>query len=253
MKRDSSRESSAHIFALFLGASNVVVDKQAQKIVVHDPELINRIVTVLRLKTGRTIVLFDTHYSYTCELTEITKKILQCTMVIHQEVIQQLPKIDLLLPVLERDALEDTVYMATVYGVNSIQLVATEKSRRALTEKDYLRLQKISVAAAEQSKQFLLPTIKPVITLENFLDNHMARYTNSVAWWSDISGKKVLQELAQKKSENSHLVTLGPEGDYTPEEKELLKKQFTPVKLTNTILRAKDAATLLLGIFRVNY
>ncbi len=244
------KSGSAHEFALFVGNSKIVADRHAKKIVIHDSDTINRIVTILRLKVGRTIILFDHESAYSCTLAEITKKNIICAITSSHAATPQSPDLCLLLPVLEREALEDTVYMATVYGATTIQLVATEKSRRSLTEKDYLRLEKIAIAAAEQSKQFSLPKINQIITLENFLNDTPSTYNNSIKLWCDISGENILQELARQKSPNNYLVTLGPEGDYTPEEKVILQKHFTPVKLTNTILRAKDAASLLLGIIR---
>jgi 16S rRNA (uracil1498-N3)-methyltransferase len=245
------KTDNAHEFALFIGGSKYSVDQHAQKLIIQDTDLINRIVPVLRLKVGKTIILFDNTFSYNCMLAEITKKSVICTISSSNAVSITTPEINLLLPVLEREALEDSVYMATVYGVSSIQLVATEKSRRSLAEKDYLRLEKIAISAAEQSKQFCIPKINPIITLEVFLQKHISAYKQAIKLWCDISGKNILQELAQEKSEKNYLVTLGPEGDYTTQEKELLTKDFTPIKLTNTILRSRDAASLLLGIVRV--
>jgi 16S rRNA (uracil1498-N3)-methyltransferase len=244
------KSGNAHEFALFVGNSKIIVDDYAKKITLHDSDIINRIITVLRLKIGKNIILFDRTHAYSCTLSEINKKNIICAILSSSAITSQSPELHILLPVLEREALEDTVYMATVYGATAIQLIATEKSRHSLTEKDYLRLEKIAISAAEQSKQFFLPKINPIISLESFLHDKISAYNNYTKLWCDISGENILKQLAGKKSDNNYLVTLGPEGDFTPEEKIFLKKYFTPVKLTNSILRAKDAASLLLGIIR---
>src|SRR5690606_1805449 len=131
----------------------------------------------------------------------------------------------------------DVVYMATVYGVHTIQLITTQKSRKSVTEKDYSRLHKIAVAAAEQSKQFSLPIIKPLISLESFLGKNINSYQGAHRIWCDVEGNSILKVLETNQRGNSYLVTFGPEGDYTDSEKELLRTYFIPVRLTSTILR----------------
>ncbi len=243
------KQTGVHEFALFLNTQAFY--KQPDRLIVTDSDLINRITSVLRLKIGRRIILFDQEVAYSCVIMDISKKQISCTIIDHQSIKKMDEPLHILVPLLERDALEDVVYMATVYGVHTIQLITTQKSRKSVTEKDYSRLHKIAVAAAEQSKQFSLPIIKPLISLESFLGKNINSYQGAHRIWCDVAGNSILKVLETTQRGNSYLVTFGPEGDYTDSEKELLRTYFIPVRLTSTILRAKDAANLVMGIIRV--
>jgi 16S rRNA (uracil1498-N3)-methyltransferase len=163
--------------------------------------------------------------------------------------VPQLPQVAIVLPLLERDALEEVVYMATVYGVHDIHLVVTEKSRKILTEKEHARLHKIAIAAGEQSKQFFMPKIHVVSPLEDFIQKQS--YKSSLKLWCDISGESILKLKERSRSEDGYLLIWGPEGDFAHQEKEMLGKLFIPVKLANAVLRARDAAALIMGIIRL--
>lgn len=239
-------KSSSHIFALYVH-DNYTFNKQSQEITLTNHDIINRINTILRLKIGETIQLFDKKIVYTCVIQTITKKNIICAVTAQEGIKQIAPTVHIMLPILQREAFENVVYMATVYGVQKINLIITEKSRKSVTEKDIERLQKIAIAAAEQSKQFCIPEIIPAVTFENFM-HRVPEYTNYVKLACDIDGSPVLQAVQNKKF--NYLITFGPEGDFAQQEKELLHS-FTPVKLTTTVLRACDAANLIMGILRL--
>jgi len=251
------KNNQAHEFALFVDAKNISVNVQAHSLMLKDSDIINRIVTVLRLTVGEHVTLFDHKVAYGCTIDEITKKHIKLS-IRHQRLIElQPPVMDVVVPLLDREALEDVVYMATVYGARKVYLIATEKSRKQLTEKDLLRLHKISISAAEQSKQFCLPVINHVsnkshvLSVETFITQHAVEYKDSIKLWCDVTGTPVLEHLTKvAKPYNNYLVTFGPEGDFTHQEKEFLATMFTPIKLSNSILRAKDAASLIMGIVK---
>lgn len=245
------KNNESHEFALFVDSDSFFVNSQARTLMLKDLDAINRILTIVRLTVGENVILFDQKITYSCTIIETSKKNILLSLRNQQEVQLQLPVMDIVVPLLERDALEDVVYMATVYGVRKIYLIATDKSRKKLTEKDLFRLRKISISAAEQSKQFFLPTLEKIVTFEDFLTKDSASYSDSIKLWCDISGTPILEFLAKNsKSKNNYVITFGPEGDFTHQEKELLAKTFTPIKLSKNILRAKDAASLVMGIVR---
>lgn len=232
-----------HVFALYV--SHLVVRKQ--NVLITDDALLKRITHVLRLQPGEQITLFDTHSAYASVIQEISKKQVILRVTDKQQVLPVKPEITLLLPLLERDALEEVMYMATIYGVQTIQLMVTHKSRKSATEKDVQRLRNIAIAAAEQSKQFCLPDIVSPVTLEKSLTLISSESTRI---WCDIGGAKILDYLATAASTGFTCI-LGPEGDFTPEEKELVSMHFKAVKLTPHVLRARDAASLVLGVLRL--
>jgi 16S rRNA (uracil1498-N3)-methyltransferase len=117
------------------------------------------------------------------------------------------------------------------------------------SEKDYARAERIFIAAAEQSKQFVLPDMKPVCNLATAIAN----LGNEYRLFFDAAGKP-LPELASHvlvHKPASYACLFGPEGDLTPLEKEqILNKGFTFYRLTPSILRAQQAISVALGLLR---
>lgn len=245
------KQKDAHLFALFIDDNGYRLEQNSSVIGVVDPHLITRITSILRLKPTESLILFTHDIIYHCTLMSAHKKQIECKINNHAKINPLAPSLDIVVPILERDALEEVVYLATVHGVQNIHPVSTQKSRKVLTEKDYQRLRKIAIAAAEQSKQYRLPTIAPFYPLESFIEEHLAEYALSKKLWCDVAGEPLLKNKELVRSQNGYLVIWGPEGDFTLLEKEILQRFFIPVKLTNTVLRARDAACLIMGVLRL--
>src|SRR5204863_10150676 len=81
------------------------------------------------------------------------------------------PKITVFLPALKKDALETALYQLTVLGINHIQLYTSSKAyRESISPTFKERWQRIMIAAAEQSKQLVLPILSSPITFEKILE-----------------------------------------------------------------------------------
>src|SRR3989338_2097096 len=120
-------KDNKHQFALFYKELGLWKNKHAVQIC--DALLIHRIVTVLRLKPGDTLELFDTQQHTLGTLDSLGKK--ACIFTVHkwQENVPLRPEITFLLPLLKRDALDDALYFSCALGANKIQLMNTEKGR----------------------------------------------------------------------------------------------------------------------------
>ncbi len=67
-----------------------------------------------------------------------------------------MPEIRWCIPLIAKEAFEDIVYNFTAMGVASIQPLVTEKVKRSWGgDRERARLDRIMIAAAEQSKQFV--------------------------------------------------------------------------------------------------
>jgi 16S rRNA (uracil1498-N3)-methyltransferase len=252
MNRSIKDNEEKHEFALFVESLSVLVQsvRLQQDLVIHDETLFHRIKTVLRLVCGDTIVFFDHKISVRCMLAEFSgKKQIRC--VVHEKKIQAalLPQITFLLPVLKRDDFEQALYALTEVGVNTIQLVSTQKTRTAWSgQKELERAKRIIVSAAEQSKNFSFPELKAPVPLLTALD-----ISASVKIFFEpdgISAFSLTQQLREKQP--NHLVLLvGPEGDLSNEEKKMVvAERFLFCALTPTVLRAVQAAGLGAGLVR---
>jgi 16S rRNA (uracil1498-N3)-methyltransferase len=156
------------------------------------------------------------------------------------------------LPLLKKDDFETALYSLVELGTTTIQLIATQKTQRSWAgEKELDRCQRIMIAAAEQSKNFIIPTLIPPIHLTEYLkkiteNEHPKIYFDP----QGSAGLALLNNLAQQKAKH-YMLMVGPEGDLTQSEKELLQaKSFYFCQLTPTVLRSVSAVILGAGIMR---
>jgi len=236
-----------HTFALYMQDLTAVIQHD-KKIIVTDKHIMHRIAHVLRLHAEDSCVLFDRKQNIALSITSITKKEINAVMLSKQQNKTFTPIIKLLLPVLKKDALSDAVYNAVELGANAIQLVHTDKAQRTVSRAELERLERVAIAAAEQSKNFAFPTITPPVPLREVMG---ALDGNKLFF--DPAGSAINKALEQLKASNGMSINMlvGPEGDLTQEEKDMLSaQQWVFVALTPTVLRAVQAVAVGLGILR---
>lgn len=254
MNSKAVENKKKHEFALHIEALSLLLQKKhiGESVVFSDEKMVHRIVNVLRLKVHEQCILFDRymHASVVIE-TFIGKKSISATVQSMQKNLTLQPALTFLLPVLKRDDYEAALYALAEVGVNTIQLVFTQKTPHQWAGKrDKERAERILIAAAEQSKNFAYPEIKEPITLSAALENYG---TNYVKIFFDPEGKNlfdVMHKVRDTKTKDIALL-VGPEGDLNVEEKKLVEKNnFIFCALTPTIMRAVQAASLGAGIVR---
>lgn len=232
-----------HEFALFF--KELSSYKGKDEVILTDGVLIQRITMVLRLSKEESLVLFDACVHVECVLKSIDKK--QLTFAAHawKQNNKLAPKITVLLPVLKREALDAAVYSCAALGASAVQLITTAKTRAWGGKKELERLQRVIIAAAEQSKNFAMPLIYEPSHLSDALQKYVSVETKLFA---DVSGTSLSGLLAKADFAKDFLLLVGPEGDLTDQEKELVKNSFSFCVLTSTIVRAEQALALLLGV-----
>jgi RsmE family RNA methyltransferase len=242
--------NSTHQFAIYSTELTKLLAAGKQFLITH-ADLHHRIKQVLRLDVGDICILFDATQHATIKIIALDKKSITAELLNIQSNKQLTPHITCFIPLLKRDALAEAIYNATELGANGIQLIITQKVQRPWDgTKELERLQRIIIAAAEQSKHFALPELKTPVALEKALTS-LPQATNRL--FCDPTGAPLLpllQEISAKKISQVALM-VGPEGDLLPTEKELLTQhQFIFCALTPTILRAPQAVTVVLGSLR---
>lgn len=239
-------KANKHEFALFFKELSLHKGKAA--FAVTDAALVQRIISVLRLSKGESLVLFDTSVHVDCTLEALDKK--QIIFAAHEWGQNRIitPEVTVLLPVLKRDALDAAIYSCTALGASAIQLLTTAKTRAWGGAKELERLQRVVIAAAEQSKNFNFPVVYEPSDILDALQHYGSIETKLFA---DVNGVSLPGLLAKTDFSKPLLICVGPEGDLTSEEKEVIKNSFTFCALTVTILRAEQALALLLGTVRL--
>jgi 16S rRNA (uracil1498-N3)-methyltransferase len=240
-----------HIFAIhapYLVLSTHDVGPQIKKI--NDEDIVHHLIKVLRMRVGESCIVFNLNMHATFTLLEIHKKYIVGTCDDIAQNVTQDREIVCLLPLLKKEALEEAVYSLTEIGVTKIQLVITQKSRKSLMrDKELHRLEKIIIAAAQQSKNYRYPIlVEPIdmISVVALTDKTALKVV------FDPAGKSVL-EVKSGLPKNQEIVFLvGPEAGLT--EIELIKlhdAHFISCYLTQTVLRAVQAVALGAAVWKL--
>jgi 16S rRNA (uracil1498-N3)-methyltransferase len=243
-----------HEFALFIDSLSLLIQqkKVGDSLVLSDEKIVHRITNVLRLNTQDECIFFDRFAQVSAIITAfVGKKNISVKIQSIQKTVTLQPHITFLLPLLKRDDYEAALYALTEVGVNTIQLVFTQKTAHHWAGKrDNERAERIVVAAAEQSKNFAYPQVKEPIFLAEALQKYN---TDEIKLFFDPTGKKLLQviDTIQDIKTNGIVLLIGPEGDLSLEEKKLVQMTgFVFCALTPTIMRATQAAALSAGFIR---
>lgn len=239
--------SEKHEFAIW---AHDQITENHTAILIRDEKLLHRLMRILRLQQNDICILFDKNYSWRCKIISLTQKEGVFDVLEKQQHRPLTPSISWAIPLLEPADFEKAIYAVTAMGAATIQPLITRKSRHHdLTTKELQRLERIMLAAAEQSKQFILPIMLPVLDFNRWLD-HQILASNFLFF--DTQGApcfSMLEKLRQHRTQEI-LCLVGPEGDLTQEEKKHLQQRAHFVALVPSVLRASDAIMIGMGILR---
>lgn len=207
-------------------------------------------VKVLRNKIGDTINLVDGKGNWvTAKIVNTNFKNLKLDL---QTTVNEYNKVDYYIhiaiaPTKNTDRLEWFLEKAVEIGVDEITFLQTNKSERK--ELKLNRLEKIAIAAMKQSKKAYLPKINPLIKLPEFLKEDLSNLQKFVAF-VDNTNIEFLHNLANKSGK--YLVLIGPEGDFSKDEIEVLKKkEFQCISLGKSVLRTETAGIYVCNVLNM--
>lgn len=240
-----------HEFAVYWDKIESLIHlPQNASVCLRDTDLLYRLTTVLRREPGQTFILFNRDHHVLLRLERRESKDMQCSVVeiaTKNPVLK--PLITLVLPLLKKEALEQALYAAVELGAHDVQLVLTEKVQRTWGgQKEMDRLERIMIAAAEQSKHFSFPLIHEPQPLSDVFD----KLAQPILFF-DQRGRPAYDVVSDLRAQQPQYLTLivGPEGDLTDAEKESLARHGVVMcALTPTVLRAVQAVNVGLGLVR---
>jgi len=203
---------------------------------------------VMRLKTGAQIRVFNgADGEWLAELTNIAKRqgALKLIQLLRQPVAAQ--DIWLLFAPVKKARTDFIVEKATELGTRLIQPVITKRTTSPKVRTDRMQLQ--SIEAAEQTERMDLPSIAEPVKLQELLKNWDA---GRALIFADEAGDAKPAKLALAAIKTPAAILIGPEGGFTPEERQLLRNQsyVTPISLGPRILRADTAVAATLSIWQ---
>lgn len=216
---------------------------------IEDPEQIHQIKRVLRLNEGDTIIGIYQKQEYLLRINSIEKNEIKLSTeeVLPASNTELSFHLRLCLPILKGEKNELIMQKCSELGVNEFQFVHFEHSVKQNLNWDHKiqRWQKIVKEAMEQSERLVEPTIEPAISFEDLC---LKEKECGIAFVERSKGQIAFEQKKQEKQNISLL--FGPEGGFSPKEKELIKqKGFQMLSLGSRILRAETAIIVGTGLF----
>ncbi len=239
---------NTHEFAVYCKNVLVAGCRDGHRFTVNDSMVIHRIMRVLRLKERDTLIVFDEHFHALCAIQALHEKTAEFVVEHCAANVVYQPVLTVQLGLLKRESLQEAVSLLSCLGVTAIELFLSAKVQRSWdVAREYDRLSRCMIAAAEQSKCFSLPTLHEPIPFDQLI----AR-VNGVKLACHVNGTSLIKLLGNPVQQNVPITILvGPEGDFTEHEFALITASgYQSCKLTPTILRAEQAAVLSAGIVR---
>lgn len=212
--------------------------------------------TVLRMGEGHSVLLFngrDGEWQAEINSAERRRGILHVGEQTRSHSVP--PDLMLLFAPLKKDPIELIIQKGTELGVRHFQPVITARTILAKGGLKMDRLETIAIEAAEQCERLDLPILNAPIPLEQSLralpEGSTTLFADEAgddehARWGGTGGKalSMLTALQQTEANGPWAVLVGPEGGFTPEERQSLRARegTLPVSLGPRILKAETAS-----------
>jgi 16S rRNA (uracil1498-N3)-methyltransferase len=213
-----------------------------QKLALLSEEESRHIIKVLRMAGGDPLELVDGRGNYYTGIISVPDP-KACQVQIEDTVSGHLKR-DYYLhiaiaPPKSSDRFEWFLEKATEIGVDEISPVICTRSERNRIRHD--RSLKILIAAMKQSGRALLPRLNQEIILSDFLNRSTADI-KLIAHCNTADGQHI---DAKPPTDQSWIILIGPEGDFTPDEIEAAQqKTYREINLGEAIYRTETAGII---------
>jgi 16S rRNA (uracil1498-N3)-methyltransferase len=204
----------------------------------------NYLGTVLRLKEGAELLLFDGRSGeWLARIAEAGRKRMTLSVERKTREAETIPDVWLGFAPVKRMQTDWLVEKATELGAARLVPVMT---RRTVAERVKLeRLEAIAIEAAEQCGRAVLPDIAEPLPLARFLEQ---RDAGRMLYFADEAGGEAVTDAFKP---GPALILTGPEGGFTNDERTLVRAapNSVAVSLGPRILRAETAALASLSAY----
>ena len=199
---------------------------------------------VMRIQENEVFSLFNNSGEWEAKILNITKSIVEFNVTKQLRQKENIKELWLAFSPIKSNYFNFMIQKATELGVTKFIPIIFDRTIVRKINKD--RLEKVIIEAAEQSNRINVPSIEEPQTLKDFLKNDM----NLIFTDLNSSNTKVKTDSL---SENPTCVIIGPEGDFSEQErKEILKFEgVQPIKINENILRSETAVISAISI--INY
>ena len=199
---------------------------------------------VMRLKEKEVFSLFNSSGEWEAKILNITKSIVEFNVTKQLRHKENTKDLWLAFSPIKSNYFNFMIQKATELGVTKFLPIIFERTIVRKINKE--RLEKVIIEAAEQSNRITVPSIEEPQKLKSFLNNDMDLIFTDL---NTTNTKIDIKKLTTKPT----CVIIGPEGDFSEEEREEILKfnGVQPIKINENILRSETAVISALSI--INY
>ena len=202
------------------------------------------VVNVMRLKKGSNLNFFNKEGEWLSEIIFIERDKVEIKFLNKIKEPFKISSIELAICLVKKTPIEIILQKATELGVSKIIPIISDRTE--VKDLNFDRANKIVIEATEQSNQLNPPEIGRLIKLKDFI-NDISKETK--LFFADVNSEYILsvKDLVKEKKIS---VLIGPEGDFSPAERELIlsKRETVSFTLSKNILRADTAAISAISI-----
>ena len=202
------------------------------------------LVNVMRAKRGGNVNFFNKNGEWLSEIVFLEKDRVEVKFLSKIKENTNSHNVELAICLVKKNAMEIILQKATELGIKKIIPIISERTE--VKEINFERATKIVIEATEQSNQLEPPEISEILKLKDFLN------INKKIFFADVNSDYNLEKKDFKEGETA-TVLVGPEGDFSPAERELILNGSNTIafSLSKNILRTDTA--VISAISLVNF
>ncbi len=202
------------------------------------------VANVMRLKRGSNINFFNKEGEWVSEIVFLEKDRIEVKFLNRVKKSTQTSSMELAICLVKKNPMEIILQKATELGVVKITPIISERTE--VKELNFERAKKIVIEATEQSNQLSPPEISNITKLKDFINN---LNETSKLFFADINSKERLKN-EDIKGDNFKTILIGPEGDFTPNERKMIleNKNTISFSLSKNILKTETATISALSL-----
>jgi len=203
---------------------------------------------VMRVKENQNFSLFNEKGEWEAKINNISKGIVEFQISKQLRQKENLKEIWLAFSPIKSNYFNFMIQKSTELGTSKFIPIITDRTIvRKINSK---RIEKVIIESCEQSNRLKIPSLEKPISLENFIKK--SEKLNII--FCDLNTNNKILNINILKNNNPTCILIGPEGDFTENEREKILKlnNIQSMKINENILRSETAAISALSIVSYN-
>ena len=199
---------------------------------------------VMRVKENEIFSLFNSSGEWEAKILNISKGIVEFNVTKQLRQKENPKELWLAFSPIKSNYFNFMIQKATELGVTKFIPIIFDRTIVRKINKE--RLEKVIIEASEQSNRINVPDIEDPKSLDDFLNNNKVDLI-----FTDLNSENTKIDL-KKVTDKPTCVIIGPEGDFSEEERAKILKfsGVQPLKINENILRSETAVTSAISIIK---